>query len=234
MRILITSGGTKVAIDPIRSITNKSTGQFGARIAKAALLKNAEVIYFTSIEGKSPFCESVDCYSTTEEQSILQLKKQYEFYNQYSNYYTEYRYNYYEEYDRLLKKIVEEKKPDVVILAAAVSDYLIAHYSTEKIRSKNDLQLQLTLAPKVIHHIKRWLPSVFLVGFKLLINSSDSELTQAALNLITLHQADLVVANNLSSLQNDRHEILLVEKNGTFQKITHHLAEAIIERVLRR
>ena len=35
MKILITSGGTKVPIDRVRSITNMSHGTFGSRIADA-------------------------------------------------------------------------------------------------------------------------------------------------------------------------------------------------------
>ena len=35
MKILITSGGTKVPIDRVRSITNMSQGTFGSRIADA-------------------------------------------------------------------------------------------------------------------------------------------------------------------------------------------------------
>ena len=35
MKILITSGGTKVPIDRVRSITNMSCGTFGSRIADA-------------------------------------------------------------------------------------------------------------------------------------------------------------------------------------------------------
>jgi phosphopantothenate---cysteine ligase (CTP) len=233
MRILITSGGTKVPIDPIRSITNRSTGQLGSKIAKAALIKNAEVIYVTSLEGQSPFCETFDCYSfSQEEQSFLKLKKLYEFCNQYRHHYSEYRYNHYDAYSVLLKKLIEDKKPDVVILAAAVSDYLMSHYSKEKIRSGEDLHLQLKTAPKLIQFVKKWLPNTFLVGFKLLIDASDSELLNAALESMALNQCDLIAANNLSSLEKNAHEILLIERDGTYQKIRTHLAESIIERVM--
>ena len=39
MKILITSGGTKVSIDRVRSITNMSQGTFGSRIADAFFSK---------------------------------------------------------------------------------------------------------------------------------------------------------------------------------------------------
>ena len=42
-RVLITAGGTREAIDPVRFIGNKSSGKQGVAIAKAALLRGAEV-----------------------------------------------------------------------------------------------------------------------------------------------------------------------------------------------
>ena len=33
MKILVTSGGTKIPIDRVRDITNMSTGTFGSKIA---------------------------------------------------------------------------------------------------------------------------------------------------------------------------------------------------------
>ena len=42
-RILITAGATREAIDPVRFITNHSTGKMGAALARAAMLRGAEV-----------------------------------------------------------------------------------------------------------------------------------------------------------------------------------------------
>jgi phosphopantothenate--cysteine ligase len=234
MRILITSGGTKVPLDPVRSITNASTGKFGSAIAKAALLAQQNVIYLTSEQGQSPFTESIDFYRTPKyENAVTTLKNLADFHHQYQNNYIEYRYTNFAEYSTLLKKIIDEKAPDIVILAAAVSDYLIADYSHEKIRSSHALNIQLLSAPKLIHQIKQWQPSTYLVGFKLLIDAPDAELVAAGLKSIATNNADLIVANNLSSLQNNAHEIVLVERDGTYQKVSNNLAETLIARILR-
>jgi phosphopantothenoylcysteine synthetase/decarboxylase len=154
MRILITSGGTKIPIDPVRSITNHSTGRFGSDIAKAALQANMDVIYLTSFEGVSPFCKSFNYSSFNTkadylkkeedfsansrhhlEEDILELKNLQEFSEKYHDHYIEYRYQHYNEYASCLKKIIEKYQPDAVILAAAVSDYIIENYSPVKIRS---------------------------------------------------------------------------------------------------
>ena len=42
-KILVTSGGTKEKLDPVRFITNNSTGKMGFAIARAAYLRGAEV-----------------------------------------------------------------------------------------------------------------------------------------------------------------------------------------------
>ena len=42
-RILVTAGATQEAIDPVRYITNHSSGKMGYEIAKAAHLRGAEV-----------------------------------------------------------------------------------------------------------------------------------------------------------------------------------------------
>lgn len=47
-RVLVTAGGTREAIDPVRFITNHSTGKMGYAIAKAAMEKGAEVTLVSS------------------------------------------------------------------------------------------------------------------------------------------------------------------------------------------
>lgn len=42
-KVLVTSGGTKEKLDPVRFITNNSTGKMGFAIARAAYLRGAEV-----------------------------------------------------------------------------------------------------------------------------------------------------------------------------------------------
>ena len=232
MRILITSGGTKVAIDPVRHIGNKSTGRFGAALAEQALCANNEVIYLTSEDGKSPFFLQID--GLNQDADMTKAKNFYEFTQVHRKNYHEYRYQYFSDYAENLEKLILKFKPDVVMLAAAVSDYLVKDYSNEKIRSNTELTIALEKAPKIINHIKRWSPDVFLVGFKLLIDASDDELVSAARKTMDQSQADLVIANNLSSIEKGAHEVLLVEKNGEYTRVKQQLAEQVMKRILQR
>ncbi|MDO5399186.1 MAG: bifunctional phosphopantothenoylcysteine decarboxylase/phosphopantothenate--cysteine ligase CoaBC [bacterium] len=75
-KILITAGATHEAIDPVRYITNHSTGKMGYAIAKAAMRRGAEV---TLISGKTaiappPFVKTVPVVSA---QDMFEAVKEY-------------------------------------------------------------------------------------------------------------------------------------------------------------
>ena len=68
LRVLVTAGPTREAIDPVRYITNHSTGKMGYAIAKAAMLRGAKVTLVTgrTEEKKPPFVEVVEITSARE------------------------------------------------------------------------------------------------------------------------------------------------------------------------
>lgn len=67
-RFLITAGGTKEYIDPIRFITNRSTGQQGYEIAQAALDMGADVELITTLEARAvPYGANVIHVNTASE-----------------------------------------------------------------------------------------------------------------------------------------------------------------------
>ena len=68
LRVLVTAGPTQEALDPVRYLTNHSTGKMGYAIAKTAMLRGAQV---TLISGptalpKPPFVEMVDVVSAQD------------------------------------------------------------------------------------------------------------------------------------------------------------------------
>lgn len=67
-KILVTAGATQEAIDPVRFISNHSTGKMGYAIARAAMLRGAEV---TLVSGKThlkrvPFVNTVETVSAED------------------------------------------------------------------------------------------------------------------------------------------------------------------------
>ena len=53
-RILVTAGGTREAIDPVRFIGNRSSGKMGYAIAEAAARRGAEVALVTTVNRAAP------------------------------------------------------------------------------------------------------------------------------------------------------------------------------------
>ena len=68
LKVMVTAGATKEAIDPVRYITNHSTGKMGYSIAKNAMLRGADV---TLVSGqtalkKIPFVKTIDVKSAKD------------------------------------------------------------------------------------------------------------------------------------------------------------------------
>ena len=67
-RVLVTAGATREAIDPVRFITNHSSGKMGFAIARAAMLRGAEVTIVAAHTDMAPpmFCEVVPVVSAAD------------------------------------------------------------------------------------------------------------------------------------------------------------------------
>ena len=53
-RVLVTAGGTREAIDPVRFIGNRSSGKMGYAVAQAAARRGAEVVLVTTVDRPAP------------------------------------------------------------------------------------------------------------------------------------------------------------------------------------
>jgi phosphopantothenate-cysteine ligase len=212
MKILITSGGTKVPIDTVRHIANMSSGTFGSKICEEALIAGDEVTFFRADNSKSPFKLSVDLFKEDKEW-INRVYDKILFKDRYSHLYTEATYKNFDQYFTGLEHLSKETNPDVIILAAAVSDYGVDNYVDGKIRTKSDMSISLKPLPKVISNVKNWAPNALLVGFKLLVNSNDVELIENAKKSIVDNKCDMVVANDLRDIKNNDHRLIIVKSD---------------------
>lgn len=75
-RVLVTAGPTKEAIDPVRYITNRSTGKMGYALARAAAMRGADVTLVTGSDILSdiPFINTVHIESARD---MLEAVKEY-------------------------------------------------------------------------------------------------------------------------------------------------------------
>ena len=167
--MLVTCGATWTPIDDVRVISNVSSGEMGHLIAQAFQSHRASV---TIIEGPVTH--------TLIDKKIKIIK-----------------YRFFDELARILKKELL-KKYDIIIHAAAVSDFKVKRPLKSKISSTKALTLNLVATPKLIKDIKRLCPDSFLVGFKLESNLNPKNIFKTVESLFSLGGCDLVVANTLT------------------------------------
>lgn len=235
MKILITSGGTKVPIDTVRDITNMSRGTFGSKLAHEALLMGCGVIFLRAKGSKSPFTWNIDLgseeFDTRKLEELLDLK------NKYRDNFVDRRYRDYDDYADELESLLKDWRPDAVVLAAAVSDYGVDAIPG-KARSSDEMTIQLKPLPKLIRRVKEWSPTTFLVGFKLMVDVSKTELFETAMRSIHENHCDMVVGNDLKDLQAGTHDVMLVRPGDTGFLVHHanpydpnHIARTVMHEV---
>ncbi|ASJ12603.1 bifunctional phosphopantothenoylcysteine decarboxylase/phosphopantothenate--cysteine ligase CoaBC [Thermococcus thioreducens] len=200
-RVLVTAGATREYIDPIRYITNASSGKMGVAIAEEADLRGAEVTLIRTKGSVPSFVENQVEVETVEE--MLEA----------------------------IERELKAKKYDVVVLAAAVSDFRVKEKASVKIKSGKTLTIELEPTPKIIDRVKKLQPDVFLVGFKAETGLSEEELIEAARGQIKRAGSDLVVANTLKAFGSEENEVILVGRDFV-KKLPRMSKRELAERLL--
>ena len=134
--IIVTAGPTIESIDPMRYITNRSTGKMGYSIAKEAIERGADVTLITGTTNLTP------------PQNLKKLVK---------------IESAKDMYEAVLENLDEN---DVVIKSAAVADYKPKNYSNKKIKkSDDDLVIELDRNKDIAQEIGKIKNNKILVGF---------------------------------------------------------------------
>ena len=134
--IIVTAGPTVESIDPMRYITNRSTGKMGYSIAKEAIERGADV---TLITGPTNLTPPQNLKKLVKIESAKDM------------------------YEAVLENLDEN---DVVIKSAAVADYKPKNYSNKKIKkSDDDLVIELDRNKDIAQEIGKIKNNKILVGF---------------------------------------------------------------------
>ena len=169
-RVLMTAGPTIEHIDPVRVITNQSSGRTGVSLASELISAGAKVtlVYGPGEEKPPKGARIINVSSSKEMHHAIK---------------TELR-----------------KKFDIVIMAAAVADYIPANPSKNKIKSsKSEIKISLKRTPKIIDQIKRYQKDVLLVGFKAETNLTKEQLVKSAQRKLRESSSDMIIANDVGS-----------------------------------
>jgi phosphopantothenoylcysteine decarboxylase/phosphopantothenate--cysteine ligase len=185
-KVLITAGPTIEYIDPVRVITNQSSGKTGVLLASEFISAGSKVtlVYGPGIE-KSPKGAKVIKVFTAREM-----------------------------HDAVKKEM--KKKFDVAIIAAAAADYTPENPSKTKLKSTQDvIKISLKKVPKIIDQIKKYQKNIILVGFKAEVNLSKKDLIKSAKKKLQESDADMIVANDIGSPRYkknpDNNEVLIID-----------------------
>lgn len=224
MRVLITSGGTVSKVDDVRTLGNFSSGTTGSLIAEQFLRQGDEVIFVTSKSGKRPFAKDL-CVDPTRpiDAELERVRRVVMRYRSVSPALREHVFETFEQYEELVKKLLLEN-PDVVILAAAVSDYG-AEYQKGKLPSNSEeLTIKLHRYPKVISMVKQLAPKTFLVGFKLLQQKNPHDVVDEAYKHGVLNHSKLTVANCITDKMPSRTAYIITPEKGVRPVSAYDLA----------
>lgn len=202
-KVLITSGGTLEKWDDVRGHTNLSKGTMGCYLAEAALSAGAQVIYLHGYFAKLPAHAS-------QMQTIL--------------------FEGIEDLGNKIQSVVQSEFIDIVIMAAAGSDWVIDKVYDQhgnlleekgKMPSDEPPVIHFKKAPKILGMIKSWTPETTLIGFKLEATEDVEHLISRAKLRMDSAKADFMVANSSKSLygMNEPHFIVsnqgeIVESSG--------------------
>ena len=212
-KILMTAGPTVEHIDPVRVITNQSSGKTGVSLAAELISAGAKVtLVYGPAKEKPP--KGIKVINVLSSKDML---------------------------DAVKKEL--KKKFDIVIMAAAISDYIPSTPSKNKIKSsKNQLKISLKKAPKIINQIKKIQKNVFLVGFKAETNLTKNQLIKSAQKKLRESSSDLIVANDIGSAKYKKNpqnnQVIIVDSKKIIeskwmakQKIAKFIKKQIEEKI---
>ena len=173
-KILITSGRTKESIDPVRYLSNNSSGKMGYSLSQAAIDFGAEVIL---ISGPTNLKVPNDLKEFIQVESALEM---------------------YEAVKRKFKDI------DIFISCAAVADYRTKEYQNKKIKkSDSDLVIELVRNPDILFEMgKIKNEEQILIGFAAETNdikeNALKKLEKKNLDLIVANDASTMSSETAS------------------------------------
>ncbi len=227
MHVVVSAGGTREAIDPVRYIGNRSTGRMGVAVAAAALDRGARVtLVAANLEVEPPDgAELVRVGSTADLDAALH---------------------------RLTHAEDGSAGFDALVMAAAVADFRPTAAADHKLERGSGLQLDLEPTPDILAQIARiahgtdtageassapMVPRPVLVGFAAETGSLDR-----AADKLRRKGIDLLVANDVaepgSGFGTDTNRVSILAVDGSRDDLPlqskRDVADAILDRVATR
>ena len=169
-KIIVTSGPTREFLDPIRYLSNPSTGQMGFSIAKAGLSKGYKVSFISG-----PVSSAYSQIKKAKNAQIISTRD-------------------------MLQAVVQEIEPEcALIMAAAPADFRPEKSFSKKIKKKETHGISLVNNPDILKEVgsiikQKSIKNFFLIGFA----AETHEGEEYALQKLREKNLDIIFLNDLS------------------------------------
>jgi phosphopantothenoylcysteine decarboxylase/phosphopantothenate--cysteine ligase len=189
-KLLITSGRTREDIDPIRYLSNKSSGKMGYSLAQAAVDLGAEV---TLVSGPTNLNVPDGLKEFISVDSAIHM------------------------YEKVDEKF---KDTDIFIACAAVADYRPKEFQDKKIKKSDlNLTIELVRNPDILFEMGKKKENQLLVGFAAetnnIIENALKKLEKKNLDMIVANNASTMGTdtNSIEIIRKDRSSTVINQKS---------------------
>ncbi len=200
LKVLVTAGPTVEDIDPIRFLSNRSSGKMGYAVAQAALQRGADVVLVSGPTSLQPPAGA----QFVPVRSAAQMR------------------------DAVLERFPQM---DIVIKAAAVSDYRPVELAEQKLKKGSaTMTLSLIQNDDILALLGKQKKSQILVGFA----AETEHLLEAAKKKLTDKNLDLLVANDVSKgvFGSDFSSVVVLRRSGESVSLNEQSKLSIAGRIL--
>lgn len=206
-RVLVTGGPTRAYLDPVRYLTNFSTGALAFEISQALCRRGFRVVVVAGPTAQS--FEKLPLAGFVRVETTEQMR-------------------------RCVLRFCKSFHPFAGVFAAAVLDFAPEKIERTKVSSKKSWSVRFRATPKIIDEVHQKFPSLRRIGFKLEWRS-PSRRDAFVIRYMQEKQLDGLCLNFLSQIRGKAHPALLYFNDGTFSraKSKQEIAGAVVNYVLR-
>jgi len=208
IRVVVTAGGTREPLDPVRYLTNRSSGKQGHALAEAAARRGASVTLVTAsalaLAGDvRPSVTRIDVESAADMEAALEGPC---------------------------------READIVVMAAAVADFRPKAVAERKLSRDDGLpELVLEPTPDILAGlVSRRRPGQVMVGFA----AETNDAVEHGRAKLRRKGVDLLVVNDVTApgagFDHDTNAVSILGADGTITEIALTSKEAVAEAVLDR
>ena len=206
-KVVVSAGATQEPMDPVRYLTNHSTGKMGYAVARACMLRGAEVVLLSSTSCTQPDVPFVKKVPFTTAKDLFEAVK------------------------------ANAMDADALVMAAAVADYRPAEVASDKVKKHDgEMNIVLERTDDILAWVGAHKPeTLFVCGFSMetrdLVENSTAKLNKKKMDMIVANNlkvpgAGFGVDTNVVTIitHNGAEQLPLQSKDDVAMAIVDHFA----------